>query len=344
MRCDRHRRPGPAAECPLADWAPAEFFRSSALPKGLIKACQAVRFRHVCYHNARLDRRVEHASRKTAGVFFEYDRLRNVLKDAACEAGAKFRSTRTPPAIQLEEDQVRIVGTFQAAARLLLVTSSRPGEVLSELSLPGRSLANGTVVIAGLDVPISARVRDRLDNALHVVELPERSELGMFFRVGDTLHLRVISSSPASGTRADELSSMVTELQVADVLPGELHLGRARGAVWRPPAGTALELDTHVAKRCLLAGTGGGFAEAVTGQTLRPAVLSALLAADVAAAALKAHDVQEKLTEFKNAWRDELSDILRPPGTSLRMLLPLLFVNQNILGKFTQALLYGEGI
>jgi len=26
------------------------------------------------------------------------------------------------------------------------------------------------------------------------------------------------------------------------------------------------------------------------------------------------------------------------------MLLPLLFVNQNILGKFTQALLYGEGI
>lgn len=334
--------PSPVAECPLADWAPADLFKRAGMPKGLAAACGAVPFRHVRYHHARLDKFVEHDSRKTAGMLVRYDRIRDVLKHAAAEAGVKFRSTRTPPTIHLEEDQVRLVGTAQAVARVLIVACSRPGDVMADLSLPSRSVPQ-SLVVAGLDVPMS-KAPEGSTGVLNIVELPERSELGMFFCLEDTVHMRVISHSLAAGTRASELSAMVSNLQSAGVLPGELHLGRARGAVWHPPAGVALELETHVAKRCLLAGTAGGFAEAVTGQTLRPTIFSALLAADAAAAALKSDDVQNKLGEFKNAWREELGDILRPPGASLRLLLPLLFVNQTILGKFTQALLYGESI
>ena len=168
--------------------------------------------------------------------------------------------------------------------------------------------------------------------------------MGMFFVLGSCLHLRVISNSTASGTRAAELSMMAAGLQEAGILPAELSLGRARGAVWHPPAGTALELETHVAKCCLLVGMAGGFASGVTGQTLAPSVRSAILAAKAAIAALDSKNTQEALGKFKNSWRNALADYLRPPSTSLRMLLPLLFANENIIPKFTRALIYGENI
>lgn len=199
--------------------------------------------------------------------------------------------------------------------------------------------------MAALDVPLSSPAdAKQVGKALNVVELPERTELGMYFAVGPTLHLRVVSSSPAAGTRAAELSAMLATLQAAELLPARLSLGRARGAVWLPPAGVALELETHVAKRCLLVGTAGGFAEAVTGQTLAASVRSALLAADVARKALDSDDCQEALMHFKTVWRRSLADFIRPPNTSLQMLLPLLFANKRIIGRFTAALLEGKNI
>ena len=137
---------------------------------------------------------------------------------------------------------------------------------------------------------------------------------------------------------------MVGSLQQAGLLPDKIQLGRARGAVWHPPAGVALELGTHVAKRCLLMGTAGGFAESVTGQTIRSSLESAFLAAETARAALNGPDTQGKLAAFKSAWREKQSSYLRPPSTSLHLLLPLLFVNQSIITRFTKALLYGESI
>ncbi len=128
------------------------------------------------------------------------------------------------------------------------------------------------------------------------------------------------------------------------MLPADLPLAKAAGAVWYPPSGMALELETHVAKRCMLVGTAGGFVESITGQTLYPGVKSALIAADIAHAALDHARVQEELMKFKNHWRKNLADYLRPPNTSLQMLLPLLFVNQQIVAKFTRALLFGETI
>jgi hypothetical protein len=62
------------------------------------------------------------------------------------------------------------------------------------------------------------------------------------------------------------------------------------------------------------------------------------------AAALARPRVQDELMRFKTAWRKTLADYLRPPNTSLQMLLPLLFVNRQIVPKFTRALLLGENI
>lgn len=336
--------PQQPTESPLADWLPRTFFRISALPRGLLGASKAQPFTRVRFHNAALDKEVEYRARPAAGHFVRMASLVKGLRAMAGKAGVRVVSTSTSPAIRLDEDHVELLGSRQVRARLLLIAHNRPNDVLGELAMPLRAVPGAPLLVAALDVPLSSRRGRSLGGTLHVVELPERTELGMFFLTGNVLHLRVISNSVASGTRAAELSGMLTGLQQANVLPASLSLGRAKGAVWSPPAGVALELETHVAKRCLLTGTAGGFVESITGQSVAPSVRSALLAADTALEALRSANPQGTLMKYKTSWRRSLADYLRPPNTSLHMLLPLLFVNQRIVSKFTRALLYGENI
>ncbi|HAU36191.1 MAG TPA: hypothetical protein DCX07_00555 [Phycisphaerales bacterium] len=336
--------PAAATECPLCDWAPADFFRAAGLGKNLFRACGAQSFRKVVYHDATLRKRAEHSSRAALGAFVDAGELGAALRSAAKKAGARFRAADASPVLRPDEEQVRLVfGEAHVTAKFLLISQGRPRDVLNDLSLPARAAPQSRVTAAALDVPISAKDLPRdAAGALHVVEMPDRSEIGMYFVHGKTLHIRVISTSAASGSRAAELSGLVGSLQEAQLLPTRLALGKARGAVWHPPAGLALELDSHVAKRCLLAGTAGGFAASITAQTLLPTVQSALLAAEAADQALDSPTPQETLMQFKNSWRKSLADLLRPPSTSPRMLLPLLFVNNNLVERFTRAMLYGE--
>lgn len=336
--------PAPSVECPLSDWVPKGFFDWPGLPPTLAKDCKAVAFSNVTYHSVKLEQQVEFRSRTALGHFVQAGAVTKALRAACTKAGARVRASTTSPAIRLEEDHVGLVGTCHVEAAMLIIAQSRPNDVLSELAMPLRTVPAGNLVVAGLDIPIKPATAKKLAGTLHVVELPERSELGVYFAVGSDMHLRVISNSPASGNRAVELSQMLSRLQQHGLIPADLAVGRAKGAVWRPPAGVALELETHVAKRCLLAGTAGGFAESITGQSLSASVRSALLAAKAAADALGGKDVQNELMKFKTSWRRTLADSLRPPNTSLHMLLPLLFVNERIVSKFTRALLYGENI
>jgi len=337
--------PGQAVESPLCDWVGRAFFKQKHLPKSLASKAGAVAFKHTCYHNADLSLVAPHRGRSVAGHFVQMPKLLKALRAAAKAAGATVRASKSFPAIDLQEQQVSLFGTTRIQAQILLVAQGQPADIISELALPMRTVPHGALMVAALDVPLaSAAEAKQVGDALNVVGLPERTELGMYFVVGRTLHVRVVSSSPAAGTRAAELSTLLANLQAAELVPAKLALGRAGGAVWHPPAGVALELETHVAKRCLLLGTAGGFCEAVTGQTLAASVRSALLGADAARAALATDDCQEALMRFKNVWRRSLADFIRPPNTSLQMLLPLLFANKRIIGRFTAALLEGKNI
>ncbi len=338
--------PHESIECPLTDWLPRTFFQMTGLPKGLVKLAKAEPFSQVTYHNASFNSKADYKARREAGHFVHVPTLLKALRTSATKAGAKMRISTTWPTILLNEDHVEIHGSRRVQARLLIIAQNRPNEVLSELSMPLRTVPGGSLLVSGLDIPVSPRRKDikEIAGAMHVVELRERTELGAFFVANGRFHVRIISNSVASGNRAMELSGMISGLQQASVIPMDLPLGRATGAVWYPPAGVALELETHVAKRCLLAGTAGGFVECITGQSLVPSVRSALLAADVAVAAIDSDQPQNVLMKYKTMWRKSLADYLRPPNTSLHMLLPLLFVNNRIVSKFTRAMLYGENI
>ena len=335
---------GAAVECPLACWVPRDLFKLTELPKGLAKSTGASEFKKVLFHNNGLDREVPYRSRTTLGHLIGAGELTKALKSAANKAGAKVRGTSTAPAIQLSEDRVDVLGTTGVSAKMLLVAQDRPADIIGELSLPVRTVPRSSLVVAGLDVPLTDSASGDLSGALHIAELPERSELGLFFVHGKMLHARVISSSAAAGNRAGELSNLIQGLQQANIVPEGLSLGKATGAVWHPPAGVALELESHVAKRCLLVGTAGGVVETITGHTPYPAIRSALLGAELVLKSLDSNNPQDTLMSFKNVWRKALADYLRPPNTSLHMLMPLLFANKRIVPKFTRALLFGQNI
>lgn len=345
-----------AVECPLMDWVPATLFSpgkskvSAGISASLLKDAEAEAFHSVHYHDVALQRTAQYTLKETAGYFISPDALTTAMRNQAVVAGATVRATRNPVKIRPQEDHVDVITSRPIHGRLLIVAHDTPDAILAQLGRPVRETSRPMTVV-GLDVPIPPPDRKHTDawatllrDALHVVELPERSEMGMFFVAGSTLHLRVMSTSAAAGNRSAELTKMIQSLQKAKILPIDLDLARARGAVWRPTVGAALEQETHEAKRTLLAGSAGGFSESVTGQAMYPAVRSALLAAMVAQKALASKDTQDTLMTFKEVWRKSLADYLRPPNTSLAMLLPLLFVNEGVVTKFSRALLYGEDI
>lgn len=335
--------PSAPAECPLLDWAPKELFQVAQLPKGLTTKAKAAPFKTVVYHSSKLDKQAEMVSRAVSGYFVSTPALAQALRREATKAGVSTVTVKGRPSLELAEDHVTVLNA-PVTAQLLINVNSNPADALAALSQPGRTAPQSSMTAVGLDVPVAKKNGGPLvPGVMHVVEQPERSELGIFYLAGTTAHLRIISTSKASGNRAAELSAMLKSLQTAGLV-NNLQLNKAKGAVWYPPAGAALELETHVAKRCLLAGTAGGFADSITGQTLAPTIHSALLAGQAALEALKAPKTQEALMHFKTSWRQSLANSLRPPSTSLQMLLPLLFVNKRILPKFTRTLLRGESI
>lgn len=108
------------------------------------------------------------------------------------------------------------------------------------------------------------------------------------------------------------------------------------------PAGVALDMDTHVGKRCLLVGDAGGFVAAFSGEGIYPAMQSGWIAAETALRALRAPLLQDELATFGVAWRQRLADYLRMPNTDLSLLVPLVFGNQQMSRRVARAFLLGQ--
>ena len=339
--------------CDLLDWVSAELFTDSLIPKSLIKSAKAREFSTVRYYDKALSQTVEHTQEDAPlGYFVSVAELTKHLHDQAVKKKVLIRTCKTQPAVSPNEDHVEIIANKPIRAKFLLVAQNHPTDVLNELGQPSRGAVPTALNIVGLDIPLSASAAStrmpawakKISSALHVVELEERTEMGMFFVRPNHLHVRVISSSPASGARTKELSAMIANLQKQGTIGADLLLSKATGAVWRPLAGGALEQEVHEAKRTLLIASAGGFSQSVTGHDLLPSIRSAKIAADTIIQAIDSKTPQDALMQFTINWRAGLADYLRPPNTSLSMLVPLLFVNEKIVSKFTEALIKGENI
>lgn len=333
------------ARCPLTDWIPRDLFKHPAVIRAVQRDSGAVSFSRVEFHDRALDRRASYNSRSDLGYFIPAGGLDKALADWAKDRGAVLQSAKDPAEIKLHESHVELQTSRTIRARMLLVAQDHPRAIIPQIGRPTRMPDAGAMQAIALDIPLPGRA-DALDpsGAMHIIEMAERSEIGLMMQVGRTLHVRVVSTSRAAGLRTSEMTNLLTRLAQAKLIPSDLPLDRATGAAWSPPAGMALDQEVHLAKRCLLAGSAGGFADSITGQSLYPAIISAVLAAQTIHQALDAETPQNVLPQFTDAWRKDLGDYLRPPNTSLAMLLPLLFVNQRVVGRFSRALLLGEAI
>ncbi len=361
-RCIVLSAPDTASESPLADWIPRDVV-TACLPLRSVRAAGTdAAFREVRFHGEQLDQQAAYRSRPAAGYVLRSEALLSALASAARKAKVARAVLRDLPGVELGESAVvvRARGSARGGADgrefqagVLLIAHGRPAEVVTELALPVRLVPTGRMTVCGVDIPLG---RCRVDKALHLVASPGgRDWLGMYFGARGLVHVRIIASgaehragqgplggAPPAESLGEALSQLISRLQRGGLIPPRLDLARAAGAVWHPPGGVALELETHLAKRTLLVGTAGGFASAMTGQTLDASIRSAMVAAEVTDRALSGQGVQEALADYKRQWRNKLADRIRPPGTSIRMLLPIVFSNKPMAARFARAFLYGE--
>jgi hypothetical protein len=312
--------------------------------KNLLKTAGAGTFNEVRFYSADGKHTASHSGRKTLGYLLPAGSLCAALTAAGKQAGVVYADICELSAVRLQEDAAIFPGPPAAAAKVLLIACSRPAEIFSQLALPGRNVPRGILMGTAIDSAWPAdKVAEHLGSALHVVNLAH-GDMAIAFGVGSTVHLRLIQPVEMRLDTAALAAALPQLLQAAGVLPDEFALAHPRVACWVTPDAVALDLEDHVAKRTLLIGTAGGFADRVTAQTLWPTIRSAVLAADVTDKALAAGDIQGTLNTFNTLWRRELADALRPPHTAIGMLFPLLFSNRQMVVRFAGAMLSGKAL
>ena len=98
-----------------------------------------------------------------------------------------------------------------------------------------------------------------------------------------------------------------------------------------------------LANRTLLIGPAGGFYSACS-EDIYPNCWSALFAADAIKKALRETHLQDALQPYRHKWRTTLGDYLRGPQQNLRFLLPLVYRNQVMTTRLTEAILLGKSV
>jgi hypothetical protein len=98
-----------------------------------------------------------------------------------------------------------------------------------------------------------------------------------------------------------------------------------------------------VGNRALQVGPAGGFYSACS-EDIYPNCWSAVYAADALKKALKEPHLQDALQAYRTRWRTTLGDYLRGPQQNFRFLLPLVYRNQVMTTRLTEAILLGKSV
>lgn len=273
-----------------------------------------------------------------AGWIVEPRQMETALLAAAERGGAAVLRDARIGALQLGDDAVNLTlgDGATVTGRVLVVADGLLGRAAAQARLPlAHRAATGTAARAAWGGAATARgARARLDVVL-----------------GGGRGLCVATfAQDGHGVRA-ALGSRNPDAPAGPQLAELIRAGQAAG--WLPPgaaeiveapllAGSALELDSHAGKRCLLAGEAGGFVAALSMEAIYPALRSGEIAAEVAETALKARLFQDELATYNAAWRAALAEYLSLPNTDLGLLLPMIFKNAQMAKRVAHAFLLGK--
>lgn len=330
---DREQYPRPR---PCAAWISPAGIKLCAACGLKARAAKAVEFKGLRLHSWDLKRSVD----------VKDPQLRGWLVDRAVFDHALLRVALRKKAealLGVEVQELRL-GEDQAAAGLSdgQVVNGKVVLIADGIDSPTAQLAN--IAAAGTQGHLTRCVSvefegPKAQRGLKVVIGPRRvGQLATLVRAGRRQHLSMLTREPRR--IAEEHFRAFSQAAAAG---GFLPPQALASPVTRvSPAGAALDMDSHVGKRCLLIGDAGGFVAAFSNEGVYPAMKSGWIAAETAARALKAPLLQDELTSFHTAWQSELADYLRMPNTDLSLLMPLIFSNPQMSQRVARAFLLGQ--
>ncbi|MGE0481565.1 MAG: NAD(P)/FAD-dependent oxidoreductase [Phycisphaerae bacterium] len=328
---EQHKQPPPR---PCGGWvSPAGIELCAACGVGAADVGAAA-FDAIGLHSWDFRKRVAVKERELHGWIVDRARLDAALLGAAAAAGARVVRGVTATGLTLFEDHavLSLANGDPVRGRLIVLADGvdSPMARAAGLTPAGRLTASATSVYAeysggtgevGLDI---------------VLGVGAGAPLGTIARDGATTRVSVLLRGPGRG---EELfATMTAGAEAAGLLPGAPR----RIIESTTPGGLALDIESHVGKRCLMVGDAGGFVAAFSNEGIYPAMKSGWLAAETARDAAHAPLPQDVLAEFGARWRGVLADYLRMPNTDLSLLLPLIFSNAQMSKRVAQAFLLGR--
>lgn len=272
------------------------------------------------------------------GWIVQRPQFETALLSAVERGGATVLRDAVVGALQLGDDAVSIslADGATVTGRVLVIADGLLGRAAAQARLPlAHRTATGTAAWAAWGSAATARgAQPRLD-----VVLGGGRGLCVATFVQDGLGVQA-----ALGSRNPEAPAgpQLAELIGAGQRAGWLPAGKPELCEAPLLAGSALELDSHAGKRCLLVGEAGGFVAALSMEAVYPALRSGEIAAEVVATALQASLLQDELATYNAAWRAALAEYLSLPNTDLGLLLPMIFKNAQMAKRVAHAFLLGK--
>jgi 2-polyprenyl-6-methoxyphenol hydroxylase-like FAD-dependent oxidoreductase len=342
----------PAKKAHAPDWLSAAGLELYGQLGVDCRGCAGEPFAGMTFHSADLKKTAASAATEPPGWRVDYPRLTARLQEAARDAGVDIRYDSRVNRIDLGEGRIvlglendePIEGRFlllaDGAARTMLAGGpGAPPAVLGEVpaKVTGRWFAT-------LEAAAAPGGRQARDNTMHWLLGLDRRQSCMLWWWEDA---SIVFSLLSAGT-GEEARALLCEITSRLAGAGLVAL---RGAVdpaavtLRPaPARSALEIESHVEKRCLLVGDTGGFLSETSGEGIYPATWSARLAVDSIVEAINSPHPQDQLRQFSTVWRSTMAEYLRPPNTDIHFLLPLIFSNRQMADRMAAAFWKGQNI
>ncbi len=263
--------------------------------------------------------------------------LISATRRLAVEAGVTTL-TGTIEAEEIRESGVALrIGRQRLTPKLLIVVDPLPVELATAIGAPHAGVHAEqpcmltTFELAGMAAPRTMAM---------ALDLGDHLAWGWLMGVDGRTQICV--QHPSNGDSTGLLREWLGRLQRAGRLDSKITID-GRGVKTRPiyPGG-ALQRDV-VARRTLLAGPAGGFVSS-TGEDVYPSCWSAVIAAEVAAKAVKATQVQDALGHYRGKWGGSLGEYLLGPQQNLRFLLPLVFKNPVMTDRLAESIFRGQSL
>jgi len=290
--------------------------------------------------------RSEHQSRSTMAFVVLYRQLRTAVQKIAQAQKVEFLTPKSMQIHRLDEKGLELTaGKMDIRAKVLVLCGTLADDQQRMLGLPdawGPEVVHRYTFVhlktaQGIDLgrrpllPMSLDLGGRLSWAWL---LPFAGQVQLAIEQP----MESVGLSDSRELLARWLAVLCSHGVVKDVARISLGAVQTRDL----PLAGALAHE-GVANRTLLVGPAGGFYSA-SGEDIYPNCWSALFAAEVIKKALRETHLQDAIQSYRQRWRTTLGDYLRGPQQNLRFLLPLVYRNQVMTTRLSEAILLGKSM